>query len=95
MADSPDAELFRPERWLDTPNLARLAEMTNTVDLVFHYGKYRCLGSNLALMEFKVFVELLRVFEFSIVHPQKAAKVSNAGIWIFKDFWVRVTRRAQ
>jgi cytochrome P450 len=90
-----DAGLFRPERWLETTDPARLAEMTNTVDLVFHYGKYRCMGSNVAYMEFnKVFVELLKVFEFSIVHPEKAAKIRNAGIWIFEDFWVRVTRRA-
>jgi cytochrome P450 len=91
-----DAGLFRPERWLEaSADPTRLAEMTNTVDLVFHYGKYRCLGSNVAYMEFnKVFVELLRVFDFSIVHPEKAAKISNAGIWIMEDFWVRVTRRA-
>jgi cytochrome P450 len=91
----PDAELFRPERWLDTSDPGRLAKMTNTVDLVFQYGKWRCLGTNIAFMEFnKVFVELLRVFELSVEHPEKVAKVSNPGIWIFEDFWVRVTRRA-
>lgn len=54
----PDAELYRPERWLEA-DPARLAEMTNTVDLVFHYGKYQCLGKSVALMEFnKIFVEV-------------------------------------
>jgi cytochrome P450 len=91
----PDAELFRPERWLDaSDDPARLAHMTSTVDLVFHYGKYKCLGQNVALMEFnKVFVELLRRFDFSTVHPQNAARMSSGGIWIMEDFWVRVTRR--
>jgi cytochrome P450 len=92
----PDAELFRPERWLEaSEDPARLAHMTSTVDLLFHYGKYKCLGQNVALMEFnKVFVELLRRFEFSIVYPHKAVKITNAGMWIMEDFWVRVTRRA-
>jgi cytochrome P450 len=92
----PDAELFRPERWLEaSEDAARLAHMTSTVDLVFHYGRYKCLGQNVALMEFnKVFVELLRRFDFSIVNPQEAAKIFNAGMWIMEDFVVRVTRRA-
>ena len=53
-----DAEVYIPERWLDA-NAARLAQMTSTVDLVFHYGKYQCLGKSVALMEFnKIFVEV-------------------------------------
>ncbi len=33
--------------------------MVRTVDLVFHYGKYQCLGKTVALMEFnKIFVEV-------------------------------------
>lgn len=59
-----DAELYRPERWLEA-DAAQLAKMTNTVDLVFHYGKYQCLGKTVALMEFnKIFVEVrIGVFE--------------------------------
>ncbi|KAK0636053.1 cytochrome P450 [Bombardia bombarda] len=88
-----DAELFRPERWLEADE-QQLALMTNTVDLVFHHGKYQCLGKTVAMMEFdKVFVELLREFDFSIARPQTPAKISNAGIWIIEDFWVRITKR--
>ena len=55
-----DAEHFRPERWLDETDPDRLAIMNNTVDLVFHYGKYQCLGKPVALMEFnKLFVEVM------------------------------------
>lgn len=54
----PDSELYRPERWLQA-DPEHLAQMTNTVDLVFHYGKYQCLGKTVALMEFnKIFVEV-------------------------------------
>lgn len=53
-----DAVLFRPERWI-VASPERFAEMASTVDLVFHYGKYQCLGKNVALMEFnKIFVEV-------------------------------------
>ncbi|KAK1760102.1 cytochrome P450 [Echria macrotheca] len=91
-----DADVFRPERWLEEDDGGRLARMNAAVDMVFHYGKYQCLGRPVALMEFnKVFVELLRRFDFSIVRPEQPAKFFNAGIWIMEDFWVRVTRREE
>jgi hypothetical protein len=37
----------------------KLEEMSSTVDLVFHSGKWQCLGKTVALMEFnKIFVEV-------------------------------------
>ena len=73
-----DAEVFRPERWLESDS-THLAHMANTVDLVFHYGKYQCLGKSVAWMEFnKIFVELLRRFDFSIVNAEKPARIENA-----------------
>ena len=99
IGDSPvgvcgaDADVFRPERWIEA-DAAQLTEMTNTVDLVFHYGRYQCLGKNVALMEFnKIFVELFRRFDFSIIKADQPAKIWNAGVWIVEDFWVRVTQR--
>ena len=54
----PDADLFRPERWLEA-NAERTAVMNTTVDLCFHSGKYQCLGKSVAMMEFnKLFVEV-------------------------------------
>lgn len=107
----PDAQVFRPERWLD-PETApeHMSRMNNALDMIFHSGKYQCLGKSVALMEFnKIFVELLRAFEFSIVHAEKPARITNAvsrvrpsdvsklillqGVWLIKDFWVRVTTR--
>lgn len=53
-----DAELFRPERWLEAEGEA-LATMLSTSDLIFHYGKYQCLGKPVALMELnKIYVEV-------------------------------------
>ncbi|PHH60644.1 hypothetical protein CDD81_1395 [Ophiocordyceps australis] len=54
----PDANEFRPERWLEaSPEKAR--EMEGTADLVFGYGRWQCLGRNVAFMELnKVFVEV-------------------------------------
>lgn len=50
-----DAEVFRPERWLS----GDVEGMNATLDLIFHYGKYQCLGKPVALMEFnKIFVEV-------------------------------------
>lgn len=53
-----DADLFRPGRWINaSPEI--YAKMVSTVEMVFHYGKYQCLGRNVALMEFnKVLVEV-------------------------------------
>jgi cytochrome P450 len=56
-----DAAEFRPERWLEA-DPARLKEMDATLALTFGYGKWQCLGKDVALMELnKVFVEVSQV----------------------------------
>jgi cytochrome P450 len=56
-----DADVFRPERWLEAEG-ERLARMTSSVDLVFHYGRFQCLGKSVVLMELnKIYVEVSRV----------------------------------
>jgi cytochrome P450 len=53
-----DANLFRPERWLEC-SPERLREQEWRLDLVFHSGKWHCLGRGVALLELnKVFVEV-------------------------------------
>jgi cytochrome P450 len=53
-----DADVFRPERWLEAEG-DQLSRMTSTVDLIFHYGKFQCLGKPVALMELnKIYVEV-------------------------------------
>ena len=54
----PDADAFRPERWLEAEP-ERLKAMLDTADLVFSTGKWQCLGRNIAQMELnKIFVEV-------------------------------------
>lgn len=53
-----DAAEFKPDRWLDA-SPEKLHEMEATLELVFGYGRWQCLGRNVALMELnKVFVEV-------------------------------------
>ena len=53
-----DVHAFRPERWLDSPT-EQIHNMEATMELVFGYGRWQCLGKNIALIELnKVFVEV-------------------------------------
>lgn len=89
----PDASMFRPERWIEA-STERLKEMDYVWELVWGYGKYKCLGQAIALMELnKVVFALLRNFEWEVVDPTKPMDSRNVGIWIQKDFNVRVMER--
>ena len=56
----PDAQIFRPERWLQCSDMERLL-MERSLELVFSGGRYTCLGKDVAIMEiYKVIFELLR-----------------------------------
>ena len=50
-----DSAMFRPERWLakdsSEAEKARVARMTETVGLVFGYGRFGCLGRGVAMQE--------------------------------------------
>lgn len=53
-----DADMFRPERFLEINEAAR-SEMQRNVELNFGYGRWMCAGKPLALMELnKVFFEV-------------------------------------
>jgi len=53
-----DAELFRPERWLDS-DTAKIDSMQRTTELVFGHGRWGCAGKIVAFLELnKVFVEV-------------------------------------
>ncbi|KAJ4175219.1 hypothetical protein NW754_005639 [Fusarium falciforme] len=88
-----DAGEFRPERWIESPP-EKIKEMESALDLIFSYGRWQCLGRPVALMELnKIYVELLRRFDFSICDPTKPWKVFNCGIFSQSELWVRVEPR--
>ncbi|OCL05628.1 cytochrome P450 [Glonium stellatum] len=89
-----DADVFRPERWLEASG-ENLAHMTKTAELVWGWGKYQCLGRPIAMIELnKVFFELLRNFDFSLVDPTKPWNSCNVGLWKQSQLWVEVTERS-
>lgn len=56
-----DADLFRPERWLGTTD-ARLEQMNAAFEVMFGYGRYKCLGRTMAFMEMNKVIPEVRLF---------------------------------
>jgi len=53
-----DADLYRPERWLDADE-EKLKVMESTMEMLFAPGRWQCLGKSIALIELnKIFVEV-------------------------------------
>ncbi|KAM7216605.1 Cytochrome P450 [Rhypophila decipiens] len=92
-----DAKVFRPERWLENSSRGqddRLKGMNMVVDLAFSHGKYLCLGKKIALLELnKIFVELIRRYDFFLVDPHNPIKSTSGVFWLASDLWLRVSRR--
>ncbi|KAI1778288.1 cytochrome P450 [Hypoxylon cercidicola] len=90
----PDAELFRPERWLDVDR-EKHREMTQTVELVFGHGRWGCSGKSVAFLELnKIYVELLRHFDFQLIDPKNPIDTMNRNMYFQRNMWVKVTERA-
>jgi cytochrome P450 len=95
-----DADAFRPERWIltsaggDEPSLEKLQKMERNNDLIFGSGRHQCLGKSVAMIELnKVFVELLRRFDWTLYDPLHPWKTFCSGIHFQHDMWVVVRRR--
>ncbi|KAK4228904.1 cytochrome P450 [Podospora fimiseda] len=88
-----DADAFRPERWLEVEEEGKKV-FESVIDLCFGGGKYQCLGKRLALMELnKVFVELLRRYDFALIDPQNRVESKSGVFWVSSEVLLRVTRR--
>ena len=87
----PDANVFRPERWLEDEKKVR--NYTNYT-MTFGYGSRACLGQHLARMEmYKAPLQLLRTFDV-VVRDGKPAKYSvQGGVASFTDLWMAINRR--
>lgn len=91
-----DADVFRPERWLEADE-ETLARMEKSHELVFGYGKYRCMGEKMARIELlKTVFELIRRFDFSFIDPTRPMESdTNYGLWIQKGMWLRVEEHVE
>lgn len=92
-----DADEFRPERWLDSPE-DKLREM-NAMYMPFGLGSRTCIGKNISLLEIsKVIPQLVRKFDISRIETRPAAESSELPsrcVWFVrqKEFNVRVSPR--
>jgi hypothetical protein len=46
----PDADLYRPERWLEAKG-EKLQAMNRCMEFVFGGGRYTCLGKTIAFLK--------------------------------------------
>ncbi|KAK3317287.1 cytochrome P450 [Cercophora scortea] len=89
----PDADVFRPERWLEADE-EELAAMGKAAGLNFGGGQFECPGRVLTFMNLnKVIPELLRRYDFTVVNPVRPARIRGAMMWLVEDMWVRVEKR--
>ncbi|KAG6623531.1 Cytochrome P450 86A2 [Phytophthora cinnamomi] len=66
----PDAEEFKPERWID-PTTGKLIAVSAYKFASFNAGPRMCLGMNLAMLEMKLVVAgLLSKFHVEVLHPE-------------------------
>ncbi|KIW20254.1 hypothetical protein PV08_00829 [Exophiala spinifera] len=89
-----DADIFRPERWLEaTPEQLTAMDRAN---LTFGYGKRACIGKNISMLEIcKVVPQLLRHYELSFLQPDQEWTV-RGGWFVWQDgFEVYIRRRAR
>ena len=62
-----DAHSFRPERWLENPDVKRHPFSF----IPFSAGARNCIGQRFAMTELRIVVcELIKNFEFSLSHGQ-------------------------
>lgn len=89
-----DADVFRPERWIEEVDDEKRSEMERTVGLMFGHGRWMCAGKGIAMMELgKLFFELLKEFDFQVVNPTRPWEMRQFSIFLFKGMMMRVTER--
>ena len=83
---------FRPERWLDSSH--QFVQHLHFIP--FSLGKRRCLGENLAKVEYSGFaVALLRNFTFSMADPANPPSLAGRGSVIYSPHPFHVVMEAR
>ncbi|KAH8882517.1 cytochrome P450 [Thozetella sp. PMI_491] len=88
----PDADVFRPERWL-TEDQDKLSYM-NRHWMPFGLGSRTCLGRHISLLEIsKLIPRLVNDYDFELCQPIMSWKTTN--FWFVKprDFMVKISSR--
>ncbi|KAH6698502.1 pisatin demethylase [Leptodontidium sp. MPI-SDFR-AT-0119] len=89
----PDADVFRPERWIDSPK-EQLALMTSMM-FSFGMGSRTCLGKNISLLEMhKLVPALLRRYKFYFAREDTEWNIHNAWFIRQTGFEVRIKSRS-
>ncbi|KAH8891802.1 cytochrome P450 [Thozetella sp. PMI_491] len=87
----PDADVFRPERFLECSADER-REMIRALDMTFGGGRWMCAGKSVALYELnKIYFELFRAFDFQLLNPTSACEQISSSLVSYKNMWMRIT----
>lgn len=74
----PDAEDFRPERWLEGDNAANGGASTPYALMTFLHGPRSCIGRGFALTEMKCLLAVLVTrFRFEMADPSEVVEVGG------------------
>ncbi|KAI0435650.1 cytochrome P450 [Xylaria telfairii] len=92
-----DADVFRPERWIEEKDESKLEAMKQEYNLMFGHGPWLCLGKAIALRQLGVVVfELCRNFDWALLNPETPWKDANfMGLHSTTDMWVLAKERKQ
>ncbi|THW27004.1 flavonoid 3',5'-hydroxylase [Aureobasidium pullulans] len=88
----PDADVFRPERWLEDDEKTR---QYNKYNMAFGYGARVCLGREIANMElYKAPLQFFRMFEPVLANKEEPGKyLIKGGVSYFTDMWMNIEER--
>lgn len=87
----PDAEEFRPERWMESSE-ERLREM-NAMYMPFGLGSRTCIGKNISLLEVsKLIPQILRKFDMDVIRGVgQDGELESRCAWFVKQKELLVT----
>ncbi|KAH6684786.1 cytochrome P450 oxidoreductase [Halenospora varia] len=88
-----DADLFRPERWLEEPNVVKVRD---AYFMTFGSGSRTCLGKNISLLELaKVVPEIVQNYDVEPEIPDQVLRTENVWFVKQKDYPCRIRSRVR